>query len=315
MKRSHLLTLAVFALLAFADANAVAQQSSTGTAPVHVVVTVEAHKGGETPVVNREDVMVHEGHDRDVVIDWVPAQGEHAMLELMIMLDDGSNTTLGTQLEDLRKFINAQPDTTTIGVAYMRNGIAQVVQNLTSDHGLAAKALRLPVGTRGANGSPYFSLTDLVKRWPPTTARRAVIMATDGIDRFYGTGDLQDPYLDEAIDNALRAGITVSAIYTPGVGHDGHSYWQTYWGQIYLSQLADETGGEAYYIGFTGPPVSFTPFLDDVAKRLAHQYLLTFLAKPQKRAGWQRIRLMTEVRNTDLVAPRKVWVAAETHGE
>ena len=268
-----------------------------------------------TPVVNREDVMVHEGHDRDAVIDWVPAQGERASLELMIMLDDGSNTTLGTQLEDLRKFINAQPDTTTIGVAYMRDGTAQVAQNLTGDHALAAKALRLPLGTRGANGSPYFSLTDLVKRWPPTTARRAVIMATDGIDRFYGTGDLQDPYLDEAIDNALRAGITVSAIYTPGVGHFGHSYWQTYWGQIYLSQLADETGGEAYYIGFTGPPVSFTPFLDDVGKRLAHQYLLTFLAKPQKKAGWQRIRLITEVRNTDLVAPRKVWVAAETRGE
>ena len=140
-------------------------------------------------------------------------------------------------------------------------------------------------------------------------------MATDGIDRFYGTGDPQDPYLDEAIDNALRAGITVSATYTPGVGHFGHSYWQTYWGQIYLSQLADETGGEAYYIGFTGPPVSFTPFLDDVGKRLAHQYLLTFLAKPQKKAGWQRIRLMTEVPNTDLVAPRKVWVAAETRSE
>ena len=58
------------------------------------------------------------------------------------MLDDGSNITLGTQLEDLRKFITAQPDTTTIGVAYMRGGIAQVVQNLTSDHALAAKALR-----------------------------------------------------------------------------------------------------------------------------------------------------------------------------
>lgn len=58
-------------------------------------------------------------------------------------------------------------------------------------------------------------------------------MVTGGIDRLYGTGDLQDPYLDEAIDNALRAalraGITVSTIYAPGVGHFGHSYWQTYW--------------------------------------------------------------------------------------
>ena len=69
MKKSYLLTRAVFACLAFAAANGAAQQSSAGTAPVQVVVTVEAHKGGETPVINREDVMVHEGHDRDPVID------------------------------------------------------------------------------------------------------------------------------------------------------------------------------------------------------------------------------------------------------
>ena len=47
MKRSHLLTLAVFALLAFADANAVAQQSSTGTAPQYDAPRNAAVKGGE----------------------------------------------------------------------------------------------------------------------------------------------------------------------------------------------------------------------------------------------------------------------------
>jgi len=305
MKKNSRFSSALF-VLAMTVVGAQAQQPSE--VPVHIVVTVESNKGKEIPVINREDVIVHEGRDRDPVVDWVPAQGEHAALELMILLDDGSNSTLGTQLDDLRNFISSQPNTTTVGVAYMRDGIAEVVQNLTNDHSAAAKALRLPLGTRGVNGSPYLALTDLVKRWPTTAARRAVVMATDGVDRLYGTGDLQDPYLDEAIDNALRAGITVSAIYTPGVGHFGHSYWQTYWGQTYLSRLADETGGEAYYIGFSGPPVSFTPFLEDVEERLAHQYLLTFLAKPPKKANWQRVRLMTEVPNADLVAPGKVWV-------
>jgi hypothetical protein len=82
--------------------------------PVHLVVTVEARKGQERRVINREDVIVHEGRDRDEAIDWVPAQGEHATLKLMILLDDGSNTTLGTQLDDIRNFINSQPDTTMI---------------------------------------------------------------------------------------------------------------------------------------------------------------------------------------------------------
>lgn len=308
--RNRFLIPTVFALFSVFVANVAAQQSPPETGvSVHVVVTVEARKGGEAPAIYRQDVMVLEGHDRDTVTEWVPAQGEHAALELFILMDDGSESTVALQLDDLRKFINAQPETTKIGIAYMQNGTAKVAQAPTSDHAAAANALRMPQGLRGINGSPYFSLTDLVKRWPGGSARRAVLMATDGIDRYYGSGDLEDPYLDDAIDNALRAGITVSAIYTPGVGHFGHSYWQSYWGQTYLSKLTEETGGEAYYVGVQGSPVSFAPYLDDAAKRLAHQYLLTFLAKPPKKAGWQRIRLMTEVTNADLVAPKRVWVA------
>ena len=135
-------------------------------------------------------------------------------------------------------------------------------------------------------------------------------MASDGIDLYYGSGDMLDPYLDAAIDDAVRAGIIVSAVYTPGAGHFGHSYWQTYWGQLYLAELAEKTGGEAYYIGFNGPPVSFAPYLEDVTKRLGHQYLLTFLAKPQKKAGWQRVRITTEVPNADLVSADRVYVPA-----
>jgi hypothetical protein len=274
-----------------------------------MVVTVEARHGSNIPVINREDVMVFEGHDRDTVTDWVPAQGDHAALELWVLLDDGSSISLGSQLEDIRQFINAQPESTKIGVAYMQNGTARVVQDLTSDHAQAAKALRLPMGIGGANGSPYFALSDLTKRWPATAARHEVLMVTDGIDRYYGTGDPDDPYLTEAIDDAARAGIQVSAIYNPGVGHFEHSYWQTYWGQIYLSRLTEETGGEAYYIGFTGAPVSFSPFLDDLSHRLTHQYFLTFLAKPPKKAGWMRVRLSTEVSNADLVSAGKIYVS------
>jgi hypothetical protein len=196
-------------------------------------------------------------------------------------------------------------------VAYMQNGVAKVAQDLTSDHAQAAKALRLPMGIRGANASPYISLSELIKKWPASAARREVIMASDGIDPYYESADMADPYLEAAIDDAARAGIVVSAIYTPGVGHFGHSYWMTYWGQLYLAKLAEQTGGESYYIGFTGPPVAFAPFLDDAASRLEHQYLLTFLPKPEKKAGWQQVKLRTEVPDVDLVSAGKVWVEAE----
>ena len=287
---------------------AAGQQSANGV-PAHMVVTVEPHHGSEVPPVNREDVMVYEGKDRDAVTEWIPAQGDRAGVELFIMLDDGADSSLGQQLQDLRKFIDAQPASTKIGIAYMQNGTARIEQNLTSDHAQAAKALRLPMGIRGANGSPYFSLTDLIKRWPESPERREVLMASDGVDLFYGSGDLLDPYVDEAIQNAQRAGILVSAIYTPGVGHFGHSYWQTYWGQLYLAQLSDKTGGEAYYIGFNGPPVSFAPYLEDLDHRLSHQYFLTFLAKPPKKAGWQPVKLRTEVPKVDLVSADRIYLA------
>jgi hypothetical protein len=276
-----------------------------------MVVTAEPHHGSSVPAVNREDVMVFDEKDRDTVTEWIPAQGDHAGLELFILLDDGSSTNLGSQLEDIRKFIGAQQASTKIGIAYMQNGTGKIVQDLTTDHEQAAKALRLPLGARGANGSPYFSLSDLIKHWPASSARREVLMASDGIDLYYGSGDLMDPYLNEAIGDAQRAKVLVSAIYTPGVGHFGHDYWQTYWGQLYLAQVADRTGGESYYIGFNGPPVSFAPYLDDLALRLSHQYLLTFLAKPPKKAGFQPVKLRTEVPNVDLVSADRVWVPAE----
>jgi hypothetical protein len=297
-----------FAVSTYGTTSVSAQAAGSNGIPVHTVVTAESHHGSNPPVINREDVMVFEGRDRDAVTDWVPAKGDRAALELFVMLDDGSNVTLGNQLEDIRQFILGQPASTRIGIAYMQNGIARIVQNLTPDHAQAAKALRLPEGIPGANGSPYFSLSDLVKKWPESTARREVIMASDGIDRYYGSNDLLDPYLDAAIDDALKGGIIVSAIYTPGVGHFGHSYWQTYWGQLYLSKLSEKTGGEAYYVGFTGAPVSFSPFLEDATRRLNNQYLLTFLAKPPKKAGLQRIKIRTEVSGVDLVPPEEVYV-------
>lgn len=69
---------------------------------------------------------------------------------------------------------------------------------------------------------PYFSVVDLVKRWPQSSVRREVLMISDGIDRFYGSGP-DDPYPNSAIEAAQKAGIIVSAIYAPGVGHFGHS--------------------------------------------------------------------------------------------
>lgn len=308
MKHRFLALLVSFSVLA---CGAAAQEAPAASGPaVNMVVTVEARHGMNPAPVDRQDVMVYEGKTRDTVTSWVPAKADHADLELFILIDDSANATLATQFDDIRQFINSQPATTKVGVAYMRNGTAEVAQNLTADHTQAAKSLRIPMGIGGASASPYFSLTDLIKRWPAGSPRREVLMISDGIDLYYGTGDLQDPYVDDAIEQAQRAGVIVFAIYNPGAGHYARSYWRTNFGQLYLSRVADETGGESYYIGFNGPAVTFVPYLDDVEHRFNNQYLLSFFAKPEKKNGMQRVKLTTELPNTELVGTDRVYVPA-----
>jgi hypothetical protein len=284
------------------------QSPSENGEPVHMVVTAEPHHGVPVPGVNSADVAVYEGKVRDQIAAWIPAQGDHAALEFFVLIDDSSREVLATQFDDIKNFITAQPPTTKIGIAYMQNGTAHIEQNLTDDHDQAAKAIRLPLGYYGANASPYFSLSDLVKRWPQDSARHEVLMITNGFDPYYGVGDMLDPYLDAAIEDSQRAGVVVSAIYEPSVGHVGHSYWLSYWGQLYLAKLTEESGGEAYYIGFTGQAPDFTPYLKDLSNRLNHQYILAFVPKPQKKAGMQPVKLKTELHNIDLVAARRIYV-------
>ena len=310
MSKKILGLVAAFVFAAVGAQSLMAQEVNSNGTPVQMVVTVEAHKGSDVPAVSSNDVMVREGKTQDQVTGWVPAQGQNAGLELFVLIDDSSARNVDLQFSDVKKFIDAQPASTLIGVAYMQNGTARIEQSLTNDHEAAKKALRIPLGMRGVNSSPYFAFSDLMKRWRESKNRRDVLMITDGIDLYYGVGDLQDPYLDSAIDAALKGGVQVSAIYNPDVGHFGHSYWLAYWGQMYLAEIAERTGGEAYSIGMSGPPVEFAPFLSDLANRLNHQYILTFVAKPEKKAGLRNVKVATEVKNAQLVSAQQVYVPA-----
>lgn len=272
---------------------------------VSVIVSVEAKHGKEIPTIYKEDVRVFHDHNRLPVQEWSPYRGDQAGLELFILIDDSIGSELGLQLDDLRKFMLAQPTTTTIGIGYIRNGNVEILQNLTADHALAAKALRLPIGSGSA--SPYDAITDLIQRWPENRNRHEIFMVSSGIDALQPGPN--DSYLDHAIQRAQRAGVQVYSIYASRTGHLGHTLWQLNWGQSNLSRLADETGAEAYFQGLQ-TPLAFGPYLDEFSDRLQHQYRLTFLAKARKKAGDQKIRLETEVPNAELVSADSVFVPA-----
>jgi hypothetical protein len=296
----------VVSLAAFGVVMAAADKETAAAVPVQTIATVEAIHGHTVPVLRQGDFIVMQGGRKLQVTDATPLIGGEAGLELYILIDDASRMTLGSQLMDLRRFIGAQPSTTAIGVGYMHNGAVETAAKLTNDHALAARVIRLPAGI---SSSPYLSLSELVKHWPASSARHEVIMITSGADPLGGEGP-ENFYLDNAIADAQRAGVIVYAIYTPGIGHAAHSYWEMHWGQNYLAELTDETGGEGYMLGL-GSPVSIAPYLTEVDEQLAHQYRVAFLASPEGKAGLKSIKLRTEVPNAEVVAAHKVYIPAE----
>jgi hypothetical protein len=285
-----------------------AQETSTGRA----VVTAETKAAEGVTTIPKQSISVYENRKLQGVTGWVPLRGARSGLQLVVLLDDSSRGNLGLQLNDIRSFLGGLPPTTQVAIGYMRNGTPNLVQNFTNDHAQAAKALRLPQGIAGGNGSPYFCLSDLVKRWPggDNNVRREVIMVTDGVDRYSGGRfDPENPYVRAATSDAQKAGVIVYSIYYRGAGGFDRSALVTDGGQNYLTQISGDTGGKVYLEGF-GNPVSFAPFLSDIQRKLQNQYELTFVstAKP----GLQSIRVKTNQPNTSLQFPARIPIGGVT---
>jgi hypothetical protein len=325
-----LFVLAVGARIGYSQA-----KPASGTVQVHMVITDQAvNDDSEVPVLTAENVQVKQGKDVLKVDQVIPARDDNGALQLFILIDDTCDTGIGNNLNDLREFINAQPPTAMVGVAYMSNATVQVAQNLTVDHAAASKAVRLPRGNLSSMDSPYLSLISLVKSWPQSKVRREVLVVTDGIDRLRGAstasgfaspggmgmGRMPGPAAtmpttmpsismdaDTASTASQRYGVIVHSVYSPGVGRLGRNAWEAQLGQSGIAKIADETGGEYFALG-TQNPVSFKPYLDRLQKMFNNQYFLVFQAVPKKKDGLQRVKLSTTAANVDIAAADNVWV-------
>ena len=302
-----LLFIALTAATTFVPWRLSAEQAP-GT-PVSIVVTVEPKRGKAPAPLEAQDITVRQGKDKRPITQFTPLPGD-AKTQLLLLFDDSSRSSFDTQIQSLKQFVNALPGSTQVAIAYMRNGTVQMACDFTGDHASAANSIRLTLGPGGADVSPYDSLTEAIKRWPSSDAvRREVIMVSSGIEGLGGGYAPENPYVNAGIESALKAGVQVYTIYSPSVGHEGHSFWRANWGQNFLSQLSDETGGESYFQGF-GAPVSLEPFLKDFTERQQHQFLLTFSARPEAKTGLQQIKVSVTEKDASLAAPDKVFVRA-----
>ena len=283
---------------------------SAGAFGQHLVVTAEGRHGAEPPEVMRDDVSVEVNKRPARVTEWVPLRGDRAALELYIVIDDGDDTDLGLQYGSLKKFIHQQPATTHIGLAYLQNGSARIAAPLTASRDEFAKALRLPLGMPGASSSPYIAISELMKKWPAADARREILLISSGIDPL-APANPDSLYLQNAIEDAQRGGILVNSMYIAGAGHAAHSFRLANWGQNYLSEAGEETGGEAYWQG-ANSQVTFDPWLKDFSARLQQQYLLTIGppdAAQSEKNDLQPVRVTAVQSGVSLVSASKIRLA------
>jgi hypothetical protein len=260
--------------------------------------------------VSQQTVQIEVNGKQSQVTSWLPLRGTDAGVELILLIDDGARTSLGREFDDIRQFVQSLPPNVKLTFAYMQNGRAALSGPFTSDHAKALKELHLPIGAPGQSASPYFCLSDLAKSWPSNdrNARREVIMITDGVDYYHLQYDPEDPYVQAAIQDSVRANLVVYSIYWRNTGPADRSWYENNAGQNLLLEVADSTGGTCYWIGF-GNPVSLQPYFEDFSRRLNNQYELGFTAPLHGKPEVASLKVKVTAPDVKVTAPQKTWLA------
>jgi hypothetical protein len=308
----------VLALALFTLTLPAVQAQQEGSASTQALVSVDS-KAPANPTAKDITIKVDNRITTLLNLAHVPPNGA----QVALLIDDGLRTRIGSELNNLKAFLVSLPQGTEVFVGYMQNG--RVVSGssdnpgFTTDHSAAAAGLRLSMGLPGASASPYFCLSDFVKNWPPSAEgqpnpqsgqpahkARIVLMITNGVDPYNGSTRItnQDsPYVAAAVTDAQRAGVPVYSIYYSDAGFGRGRGSVSFSGQSYLQQLAQGTGGTAYYEG-TGSPVSLAPFLKQFQTAVAETYVATFPVDGNKKMVG--LKLSTTLPKTKLNAPEQV---------
>jgi hypothetical protein len=287
-----------------------AQAFSQNMGQGRAVVTILSKQHGEMPAsVSQKDVSIKVNGKPAVITSWASLHGPEARLELVILIDSSALNSLGSQFSDIQHFVNGLPPNAKAAIAYMRNGSAVFAGHLSADHAEVLRALHLPGGMPGSSASPYFCLSELAKNWPSVDrgARREVVMVTDGVDNYEPELNLDDPYVQAAIADSVRAGLVVYAIYWKNQGLTDRTMYANNTGQSLLIEVTDATGGKNLWSGI-GNPVSMQPFFEELASRLGNQYELGFTVPLDRKPAAEGLKIKVEGQALDVTAPKQVFV-------
>jgi hypothetical protein len=293
------------AVLAVAVLGTAPQVIAQATGQGRAIVTVLSRHGEMAPNLTQQDVSAKvNGKDADVTT-WEPFKGADDALELVILIDSGARN-LGPQLEEIASFLQGQGPRAKVAVGYMQNGRAVLTGPLSTDRKQVAGELHLPAGP---TSNPYFSLSDLAQHWPSQdrSARREVLLLSDGVDPEIQRLDPDDPYVHAAVNDSVRAGMVVFTLYWVNRTDRDSSSITANSGQSLLIELSQATGGYSYWTG-TGNPVSFQPFFEDLNRRFASQYALEFSSRLDRKPDVEQLKLKVEGLGLTVTAPQSVYI-------
>jgi hypothetical protein len=287
---------------------AIATTTEPGQGQALITVMPKGNSEGAVTVQSQNLQLKVDGK-QSTVTNWAPAKGPDSPLELIILIDASARTSLGTQLSDIEGFVKEMPKNAKVAIGYMENGRAALTGPLSSDPPQVLNGLHLPGGIPGQSSSPYFCLSDLAKNWPShdMTARREVVLITDGVDYYNMRLDPDDPYVQAAIEDSARAGLVVYSFYWKNQGRVDRSAYESNAGQSLLSEVTQATGGNSYWEGM-GNPVSFDPFFKDLRQRFQNQYRLSFSSALKGKPQVMHMSLKIGGADGKVTSPQQVFV-------
>ena len=308
MKSPRLVVWFGMALL-FAGAVAEAQSGENQGTGQAVVTVLPKHDGDVAPSVANQDLAVQVNGKNAKVTKWAQYNNTADKLELVVLIDGSARSSLGTQMSEIEHFVKALPPNVAAAIAYMEEGRSTFAAPLSLDHEKVLSALHLPGGSAGSNSSPYFCISDLAQHWPSNdqSARREVVVISDGVDPYNPRFDPEDQYVESAVRDAVKVHLVVYSIYWMDRGRADGSAYQNNAGQSLMMQVTDATGGKGFWEGM-GNPVSFEPFLDELTRRFRNQYELSFVSPLKGKAGVETMKLKLSAPGESIDSPKQVLV-------
>lgn len=297
---------AATSLLLASSAFAAAQKQEVPGSTVITILPENENPGG----IPQDALHLKIDGKTSAITGFTPLRDPQSKVEMVVLIDSGARSSLGLQMNDIARFIESQRPDTKVALAYMMNGRAAFTGPLTTDHESVVRTLHLTEGRgeAGISGSPYFCLSDLAKNWPSSDprARREAVMITDGVDYYDMRYDPEDPYVQSALDDAVRAHLIVYSIYWTSADRFDRTNYAANDGQNLLTEVTEGTGGVSYWMG-TGNPVSLVPYFEDIDRRFNNQYELSFMTAVGNKPQMQSIKLSVSA-HAKVAAPHEIYV-------